>query len=49
LNQILKCQTSHFHYGSKIETTMDEQKHGNAWLVIDTQEDFVKFVDDKLA
>jgi hypothetical protein len=25
---------------------MDEQKHGNAWLVIDTQEDFVKFVDD---
>ncbi|CAC9487250.1 Metallo-beta-lactamase family protein [uncultured Gammaproteobacteria bacterium] len=33
-------------YGSKIETTMDEQKQGNAWLVIDTQADFVKFVDD---
>jgi hypothetical protein len=25
---------------------MDEQKQGNAWLVIDTQADFVKFVDD---
>ncbi len=33
-------------YGSKIETTMGKQKQGNAWLVIDTQDDFVKFVND---
>lgn len=33
-------------YGSKIETTMGEQKYGNAWLVIEKQECFIKFVDD---
>lgn len=32
-------------YGVKIETTMGEQKCGNAWLVIDTQQDFVKYID----
>ncbi len=32
-------------YGVKIETTMGEQKRGNAWLLIDTQQDFVKYLD----
>lgn len=32
-------------YGVKIKTTMGEQKRGNAWLVIDTQQDFVKYID----
>jgi len=32
-------------YGCKIETTMGEQKAGNAYLVIDNETDFVKFVN----
>ncbi|SFV85063.1 metallo-beta-lactamase family protein [hydrothermal vent metagenome] len=32
-------------YGCKIETTMGEQKAGNAYLVIDNEEDFVRFVE----
>ncbi len=32
-------------YGIKIATTMGEQKRGNAWLVIETQQDFIKFIN----
>ncbi|WXU00655.1 MAG: putative polyketide biosynthesis zinc-dependent hydrolase PksB [Catillopecten margaritatus gill symbiont] len=41
-NAMLHCGHD---YGCKIETTMGEQKAGNAWLVIDDEEDFVKFVE----
>ncbi len=32
-------------YGCKINTTMGEQKQGNAFLVIDNEDDFVSYVD----
>jgi len=32
-------------YGCKIETTMGEQKAGNAYLLIDNEADFVRFVE----
>ncbi|KAA0445916.1 MAG: MBL fold metallo-hydrolase [Candidatus Thioglobus sp.] len=32
-------------YGDKIETTMGEQKSGNAYLLIDNEADFVNFVE----
>ncbi len=32
-------------YGCKIDTTMGEQKSGNAYLLLDNEEDFVRFVD----
>ncbi|CAC9561195.1 MBL-fold metallo-hydrolase superfamily [uncultured Gammaproteobacteria bacterium] len=32
-------------YGCKIETTMGEQKQGNAYLLIDNEADFVRFVE----
>lgn len=32
-------------YGCKIDTTMGEQKRGNAFLVIENQADFVAYVD----
>jgi len=32
-------------YGCKIDTTMDEQKTGNAYLLIDNEEDFVSYVE----
>lgn len=31
-------------YGCKIETTMGEQKLGNAWLVIDNPQDFIQYM-----
>ncbi len=31
-------------YGIKISTTMGEQKNGNAFLMIDKQEDFVRYI-----
>jgi glyoxylase-like metal-dependent hydrolase (beta-lactamase superfamily II) len=41
-NAMLHCGHD---YGCKIETTMGEQKAGNAYLLIDNQKDFVSFVD----
>jgi glyoxylase-like metal-dependent hydrolase (beta-lactamase superfamily II) len=32
-------------YGCKINTTMAEQKSGNAYLLLDSEADFVRFVD----
>lgn len=32
-------------YGCKIDTTMGEQKTGNAYLLLDSEEDFVHFVN----
>jgi len=32
-------------YGCKINTTMGEQKTGNAYLLLDNEESFVKYVD----
>ena len=32
-------------YGCKINTTMGEQKQGNAFLVIDNEDDFVNYVN----
>lgn len=32
-------------YGCKIDTTMGEQKVGNAYLLLDNEDDFVHFVD----
>jgi len=32
-------------YGCKIDTTMSDQKAGNAYLLLDNEEDFVKYVD----
>lgn len=41
-NTMLHCGHD---YGCKIETTMGEQKDGNAYLMIDNETDFVNFVE----
>jgi len=33
-------------YGCKIDTTMGEQKAGNAYLLLDNEEDFVGYIED---